>query len=49
MGERRPVPGAGVNSYKAPIGLVRDRLDFLPKLDREWLLAKTVESVFFYA
>lgn len=39
----------GVNSYKASIGLVRDRLDFLSKADREWLLAKTAEAVFFYA
>jgi len=39
----------GVNTYKASIGLVRDRLDFLSKADREWLLAKTAEAVFFYA
>ena len=39
----------GVNTYKASIGFVRDRLDFLSKQDREWLLAKTAESVFFYA
>ena len=39
----------GENTYKASITLVRDRLDFLSKADREWLLAKTAEAVFFYA
>ncbi|MBM3971357.1 MAG: amidohydrolase [Planctomycetes bacterium] len=39
----------GVNNYKASISLVRDRMDFLSKQDREWLLAKTAEKVFFYA
>ena len=39
----------GVNNYKASISLVRDRMDFLSKPDREWLLAKTAEKVFFYA
>ena len=38
----------GENTYKASISLVRDRLD-LSKADREWLLAKTAEAVFFYA
>ena len=38
----------GENTYKASIALVRDRLD-LPKADREWLLAKTAEAVFFHA
>jgi predicted TIM-barrel fold metal-dependent hydrolase len=38
----------GVNTYKASIGLVRDRLDFLSKADREWLLARTAEAVFFF-
>jgi predicted TIM-barrel fold metal-dependent hydrolase len=38
----------GENTYKASITLVRDRLD-VPKADREWLLAKTAEAVFFYA
>jgi predicted TIM-barrel fold metal-dependent hydrolase len=36
------------NTYKASISLVRDRLDSLSKTDRELLLAKTAESVFFY-
>lgn len=39
----------GVNSYKASISLVRDRMDFLTKQAREWLLAKTAEKVFFHA
>ena len=39
----------GVNTYKASISLVRDRLDFLSKADREWLLAKTASAVFFHA
>jgi len=37
----------GGNTYKASIAFVRDRLDFLSKTDREWLLAKTAESVYF--
>ena len=44
-----PYQMQGVNTYKASIALVRDRLDFLPKQDREWLLAKTAEAVFFHA
>jgi predicted TIM-barrel fold metal-dependent hydrolase len=39
----------GVNTYKASIGLVRDRLDFLSQADREWLLARTAEAVYFPA
>ena len=39
----------GVNTYKASISLVRDRLDFISKEDRDWLLRKTAERVFFYA
>ena len=39
----------GENNYKASISLVRDRLDFTSKEDREWLLRKTAEKVFFYA
>jgi predicted TIM-barrel fold metal-dependent hydrolase len=39
----------GANTYKASIGLVRDRLDFLSKADRDWLLARTAEAVFFYS
>jgi len=39
----------GVNNYKASISLVRDRLDFVSKDDRDWLLRKTAEKFFFYA
>jgi len=44
-----PYQTQGGNSYKASIALVRDRMDFLTKQEREWLLAKTAEKVFFYA
>ena len=44
-----PYQVQGVNTYKASICLVRDRMDFLSKEDREWLLAKTAEAVFFSA
>ena len=44
-----PYQVQGVNTYKASIALVRDRMDSLSKQDREWLLAKTAEAVFFYA
>lgn len=36
------------NSYGASIALVRDKLDFLSAEDRQWLLRKTAEQVFFY-
>ena len=38
----------GVNTYKASISLVRDKLDFITADDREWLLRKTAERVFFF-
>lgn len=34
-------------TYEDSIALVRDRLDFLPREDREWMLRRTAESVFF--
>lgn len=37
----------GNHTYAASVALIRDRLDFLTKTDREWLLRKTAESVFF--
>jgi len=37
--------GAG-NTYKASIALIRDRMDFSAE-DREWLLRKTAENVYF--
>ena len=44
-----PYQLGGGNTYKASISLVRDRIDFLSKEDREWLLRKTAERVFFDA
>jgi predicted TIM-barrel fold metal-dependent hydrolase len=44
-----PYQTQGANSYKASISLVRDRMDFLSKQDREWLLAKSAEKAFFSA
>jgi predicted TIM-barrel fold metal-dependent hydrolase len=44
-----PYQTQGVNTYKASISLVRDRMNFLSKEDRGQLLARTAESVFFYA
>ena len=35
------------HNYAASIALVRDRLDFLSAGDREWILKKTAERVFF--
>ena len=35
------------NTYAASVALLRDRLDFLTKSDRAWLLRKTAEKVFF--
>lgn len=37
----------GANNYKASISLVRDKLDFISADDRQWLLRKTAEKVFF--
>lgn len=36
------------NTYASSISLVRDRLDFISDDDRQWLLRKTAEKVFFY-
>jgi predicted TIM-barrel fold metal-dependent hydrolase len=38
----------GANRYAASIDLVRTRLDFLSDSDRQWLLRKTAEKVFFF-
>ena len=48
-GSDSPYQLRGVNTYKDSIALVRDRMDFLSDEDREWLLAKTAETFFFYA
>lgn len=33
--------------YEASVGLIRDRLDFLSAEDKEWLLRRTAEELFF--
>ena len=43
-----PYQLGGKNTYEASIALVRDRIDFLSQGDREWLLRKTAEKVFYY-
>ena len=35
------------HTYASSIGLIRDRLDFLTAEDRQWMLRKTAEKVFF--
>ena len=35
------------DKYSDSVNLIRDRLDFLSKDDREWLLHKTAEQVLF--
>lgn len=42
-----PYQVQGEHSYAASIALVRDRLDFLSAGDRQWLLAKTAERIYF--
>ncbi len=39
----------GANNYRDSIALIRDRLDGVSESDKQWLLAKTAEKVFFYA
>jgi predicted TIM-barrel fold metal-dependent hydrolase len=48
-GSDSPYQLQGVNNYSASIGLIRDRIDFFTPEDREWLLCKTAESLFFHA
>ena len=43
-----PYQLVGDHSYRASISLIRDRIDFLSPQDREWLLRKTAEKVYFY-
>lgn len=38
----------GENTYRASISLVRDHLNFLSEKDRDWLLYKTAEQVYFF-
>lgn len=42
-----PYQVQGVNNYKASISLIRDKIDFLTADDKQWLLRKTAEKVFF--
>jgi predicted TIM-barrel fold metal-dependent hydrolase len=35
------------HTYEDSIALIRDRIEFLSDGDREWLLCKTAERVFF--
>jgi predicted TIM-barrel fold metal-dependent hydrolase len=42
-----PFQVLGGHCYRDSIGLVRARLDFLTARDREWLLQRTAEQVFF--
>lgn len=37
------------NDYRSSIELIRDKLDFLTPDDRQWLLKKTAERIFFFA
>ena len=43
-----PYQLVGPHSYRTSIRLIRDRIDFLSPQDREWLLRKTAEKVYFY-
>ena len=43
-----PYQLGGKNTYRASISLIRDRIDFLSKSDREWMLKKTAEKVYFF-
>ena len=42
-----PFQVQGGHTYADSIALIRDRLDFLSAEDREWMLRKTAEKVFF--
>jgi predicted TIM-barrel fold metal-dependent hydrolase len=42
-----PYQVQGEHTYAASIALVRDRLDFLSAGDKEWLLTKTAERIYF--
>lgn len=43
-----PYQLVGDNTYGASIALIQDRIDFLSKEDRGWLLRKTAERVYFF-
>jgi len=42
-----PYQVQGAHTYAASLSLVRERLDFLSPSDRDWMLRKTAETVFF--
>jgi len=42
-----PFQVQGPHAYEASVNLVRERLDFLTDDDRDWLLRRTAERVFF--
>jgi predicted TIM-barrel fold metal-dependent hydrolase len=44
-----PYQVQGEHTYAASIALIRDRLDFLSAGDKDWLLRKTAEKVYFTA
>ncbi len=44
-----PFQSAEGHTYGASIELIRDRLDFLSETDKQWMLRKTAEKVFFQA
>lgn len=44
-----PYQTVGVHTYKASIDLIKEGLDFLSDDDKQWLLRKTAERVFFHA
>jgi predicted TIM-barrel fold metal-dependent hydrolase len=46
-GSDSPYQVVSPHTYKASIALIRDRLDGVSEEDREWLLRKTAERVFF--
>jgi hypothetical protein len=35
------------HTYEASLALVRDRLDFVSPSDRQWILERTAEKLFF--
>lgn len=40
--------GGNMNTYGASVDLIKKRIDFLNDDDRQWLLRKTAEKVFFF-
>jgi predicted TIM-barrel fold metal-dependent hydrolase len=42
-----PYQVQGRHDYDSSIGLIRDRIDFLSAGDKEWMLKKTAERIFF--